>query len=632
LAVYRIAPPRSAAARPEPMRARLDPFERRLLVAAAIFVAGLAVFAFAGHPVLAVGVENDGYVGEADLLLRGELPRDEYHPLLYPLLVAGTSLIVGNTFAAAKLVSVLAAGGFLVAAALLARRLFGGAVAAVTALLLAGNAHVLVYAVQASTDMLNAALVTLALWLALRTLATPRRAEVVALAGACALAYFTRYQSALLLLPALLAVWIAPAPHRAARSRRVLGFGVALVAFLVPHLALTWASFGTPLHDASWRNIALRHFGAMDYSAIAQLPFDGVLSVLLHDPATLLQHAGADLAALLRRDAPALLLGGAPGPLAGLAVLLLVLAGAALGLRHARTGCALVLLFAVIHVLATSLLFVALPRLLLPTLPVWYAAASFALGRASLLAHRALRAWWKRLLVPATAAALLALLVAHAPGTVHAFAGAHPWHEIQAARELLERRPYPFRALAQYGAMGRVVGPSFLWIRALGAPDPAEYLRRAIDDAIAQRAEFLLIGAVSLGDQSYFDRLCAIGDPRLEPVRRDERVLVLRVRGVAPDWIARGHAEPAERTRGPLALEVRLREDVDPEQVGPVHVVITSPAGQRVVHRLERAAPLVYRSTMDDPQLVPGAWTVLPFVADLANTFGAGPAFSFVQR
>jgi hypothetical protein len=558
----------------------------------------------------------------AEQIRQGRLPRDPYRPMLYPLLTAAVGGLVGDCFVAGRLVSSAAAGVFLAVAALLVRRCFGGAVAVVTALFLAANGHVLVSGVQASTDMLFTALATIALWLAVRTAADPHRRNVVGLAAACAMAYWTRYTAVLLLVPALGALWSAPTGGRG-RWRRVALFAVAGTCFLTPHMVASVLSFGAPFHDQSWRNVALKHFGGMDYSRIDQLPFSGLLPVLLHDPAAFARRSLSDLVGFGVRGAPGMLEGVEPAGWAGVTLALLAGAGVIAALRHARSPYWIVLAHAVLYVLAVCVLFVPIPRVVLVTLPAWYAAAAFALERSGGSSPV------RRALASAAALALLAGVALQAPATIRDFRARLPWAEVATARELNERASHPFRGLCTYGAMWRIA-PNFQFVPPpYGAEDLAGYLQRLVAAADEARAEYILLGALALGPTD-FARLSGASHPRLELERRDADILVLRVKDVALDWVESGRAWLSGPGR--LSVEVVLRAGVAPELVHSVHVVATGPSGQRVVLPLERTAARGYATVQEGFTIEHGVWSLVPVVVDADARTGAGTPFSFVAR
>jgi hypothetical protein len=80
-----------------------------LLIAAYVLV--LFVFGWKVHVIETPGsAEMDGYADKADRIMAGEIPRDPYHPLLYPILSAGAGKLAGSGFAGGRIVSSLCAG------------------------------------------------------------------------------------------------------------------------------------------------------------------------------------------------------------------------------------------------------------------------------------------------------------------------------------------------------------------------------------------------------------------------------------------------------------------------------------------------------------------------------------------
>ena len=131
----------------------------RAALAALLLFCGLAVFGALFHWVEEAGTaERDGYVAQAEQILRGELPRDPYRPLLYPLLVAGTAKLGVPPFAAARLLSNLAAAALAWLAWAFGRRLAGPTAGAWAFALAAVNPNLWILGQHASTDMLFAAL------------------------------------------------------------------------------------------------------------------------------------------------------------------------------------------------------------------------------------------------------------------------------------------------------------------------------------------------------------------------------------------------------------------------------------------------------------------------------------------
>src|SRR5258708_7626897 len=98
-----------------------------------------------------------GYVGEGEQLLSGSLPRAPYRPLLSPLLTAALAPLTGGPFAAARLLSNLAAAGLAWLAFAYGRRLAGAAAGGWAMALAAVNPNLWTIGQHVTTDLLFAA-------------------------------------------------------------------------------------------------------------------------------------------------------------------------------------------------------------------------------------------------------------------------------------------------------------------------------------------------------------------------------------------------------------------------------------------------------------------------------------------
>ncbi len=214
---------------------------RLALAAALVLFAALALFGQRVHWVEEAGTaERDGYVAQAELILAGTLPRDPFRPLFYPILTAGLALLVGDPFAAARLISNLAAAALAWECWAFGRRLGGssfGTKAGVWAMALAAvNPNLWILGQHASTDMLFAALAAGSLLAGLAYLQAPRPGPALAAGVLLGLAAFTR-SNALFLIPSLLvAWWLAPREKR--RLGHLVGAAILACLVLLPH----WAS------------------------------------------------------------------------------------------------------------------------------------------------------------------------------------------------------------------------------------------------------------------------------------------------------------------------------------------------------------------------------------------------------
>ena len=98
---------------------------RAQLALCVLWTLGLIAFGWFCHPIEIIGGESDQYVPRAEMLLQGSVPKDTFHPLLFPVLTAGLGLLVGDCFVAGRIVSSLAAGVFVFFAARLMGVMFG---------------------------------------------------------------------------------------------------------------------------------------------------------------------------------------------------------------------------------------------------------------------------------------------------------------------------------------------------------------------------------------------------------------------------------------------------------------------------------------------------------------------------
>lgn len=460
--------------------------DRLALAAAAALLLALALYGSRVHWVEEAGTaERDGYVGQAEQLRSGSLPRDPFRPLLYPLVAAALAPVTGGAFAAARLLSNLAAAALAWLAYACGRRLAGAAAGGWAMALAAVNPNLWIIGQHVSTDMLFAALAAAGLLAALRYLQAPAAPPALAAGLALGLAAFTR-ANALFLVPALLAAWWlaprapagerpAPAGERPASAgagldgrpdartdtaadlhasrpglrewprlgHLALAAGAAALV-LLPHWALRFAQFGNPFHDENWKNLAWKLYGYPDWSYLDRVPFRSLAAVVAHDPAAVLRGWAAEL----WRFAAA----GAAQLLGTWAHVLLVVAGAVWALSRRRTRRAAAwLLFALGSFLAaTAAAFFTWGRLLLLLLPGAYALGFAPWGEAPATGLRPPSPWMqslpgrlaaagrrRRLVLAAVGAAMVLLLAVKTFAfRLPAFAANHPYVEVELLRRL----------------------------------------------------------------------------------------------------------------------------------------------------------------------------------------------------
>jgi 4-amino-4-deoxy-L-arabinose transferase-like glycosyltransferase len=225
---------------------KLDVFACLIIV---VFMIFLAWFGAEFHYVeLCYATEYDRYVEKADQLRQGILPADHYHGLFYPLLAAAMGILMGDTFAGARTVSTLAAGGLLSLTYLLGARCFDRKVALLATLALALNSLVVTCGLETATDMLSALLGLACLLLSMKLSERPNTRTIIGLGVCFSLAYFTRY-TAVAALPCLfLALWLCPFPSNRRRLLGAITLASTVLVCLLPHFALNTYMFGGPFN------------------------------------------------------------------------------------------------------------------------------------------------------------------------------------------------------------------------------------------------------------------------------------------------------------------------------------------------------------------------------------------------
>ncbi|MEM7480483.1 MAG: glycosyltransferase family 39 protein [Acidobacteriota bacterium] len=510
---------------------------RSLALALTLLFLALAVFGARVHWIEEAGTaERDDFVGQAEMITEGHLPRDAYRPLLYPLLAAGGSFVLGDAFAAARLLSNLAAVALAGLAWGFGRRLAPDRpmVAWSALALVVVNPNLWIIGQHVTTDMLFAALAAGSLLAALHHLEHPSVVSAATCGALLGCAAFTR-GNALFLLPAIaLAAFFA---HRHKKChpnvgganpedetgrwwwRTVLPLAAAALAGWIPHLVLRGIVFGDPFFDENWKNLAFKLYGYPDWTYLDRVPFSGPFEILRSNPSGVLAAAGREAVRFT---------GSGLAQLSGTMLhALAAAAGLFLALRHgpSRRAASWTLFAFGTFVAAVCLTFFAWGRLLLAFLPILATWMAFA---ARQIPHRR----WRWLVLGGL---VLLLAVKTFVFRLPAFVERHPYAELAALQEL-EVRLQPGEALA--GAMpfaGRSLDVPYLplpdGIGPLQEPEAYfEWLNQAVDE---HSVAFVVIGALELRQRPPSLLAPATRDrspmPALRLVKAGENLSVWRV-------------------------------------------------------------------------------------------------------
>jgi Dolichyl-phosphate-mannose-protein mannosyltransferase len=343
----------------------------------------VAAYIAVRHHTVFVWHELDGYSQQAEQLLAAKWPRDVYRPALYVILTALGGTLLGDCFLAGKMISAIAAGGVVWLSYRLGLRLGGTRAGLIACALAASNSLLLTNSILAATDMLFALHFHLALLMLLRFCDRPSPRRALWAGGALALAWFTRYQS-VALLPVMIATVVARST-RQERGRHVLSFAIGATIGLVPHMTVSWLQFRKPFHDENWRSLALRHFGTEgDWAYLYNNPFHGLLSVLRHDPQSMLRTATSEAWDFLQLGLPQSMGLATPGALYAVALLLLA-SGTKMAARRDRAATLVALSAAGSYTALLCFTFHANHRFCLPLVPIASAVMACAIASISAL-------------------------------------------------------------------------------------------------------------------------------------------------------------------------------------------------------------------------------------------------------
>jgi len=196
------------------------------------------------------------YIFTARSLFTSDFSYSRYHGLGFPFAIRIAWLIVGDGFLAAKVVSLIAGLAFLWISLRLVEYLFGHRAAWISGLFIMSTYTFLAYSIMAMSDMLAAALGLGALFTFVRA---PQKIKLYAVAGVLAgFAAATRYAYFGLF------TWVAVPIVSGGGRWGLRAAGAFIFGFLLgvsPLLLQNWISYGHPLANENYRNIAATIYG-----------------------------------------------------------------------------------------------------------------------------------------------------------------------------------------------------------------------------------------------------------------------------------------------------------------------------------------------------------------------------------
>ncbi len=508
---------------------------RRAALAAGLLFVNLALFGARYHCVEEAGsAERDGYVAQAEALLAGELPRDPYRPPLYPLLTAALGGAIGDPFAAARLLSNLAAAALAWIAWRTGRELgegglgsagsdAGESVGAWAFAATAVNPNLWILGQHTTTDMTFAALAAGVLLSGLIYLRRPGPRPALVAGALLGLGAFTRGNAIFLVPGLLLALWFGGRDAPGARWRHLLYAGLAALPGFVALWAWRFAAFGDPFHDENWKNVAWKLYGYPDWSYLDRVPFKGLGEIVRADPVGILRGGLSELWRFTEGGLAQLV--GTP-----LHAALFLTAGAWLIFRRDRSATWL-LASGAIFLAAVAFSFFTWGRFLLCLLP----AANAILFAAPLRepAVRTLRSAARTIALLTATALVLSLGAKTAFRRLPAFIERHPEWEIATLLNLERQLPADTRFAGTSPFLGRYLSRPYLAIPDAFGPEvnnPRLYLDRLERLLREQNVGYLVVGEIDLRDRPKALLESKPLAPWLRPVARGRGIMVWRVR------------------------------------------------------------------------------------------------------
>ncbi|MBL8730275.1 MAG: glycosyltransferase family 39 protein [Planctomycetes bacterium] len=521
-----------------------------------------ACLAFALHPIVLNEAESDNFLRGLESLLRGGPCIDTYHPAHTVLFGALVVKLTGcEPFAALRLVAAVGGGAIVAITLGLARRFGAGALGAGLAMLLLGlHPGLLLLSMQASADTLATALMLATLLVAVRGRQSRRGRDALLCGLLFGLAVGTRF-SCLGFAPALLGVL-----HRGQLLRGLLQASAGFAVGYAPHGIVSTLQFGSPFFTDNWRNFVLKH-GQFDALLLVDPGYPNLFAFLREHWLESLQIGLADVWLQVAGGFGEVLTSGAPAPWSTLIGAIALGAIGWLAVRRRSIGWILALCFGS-YLALICLSYSPIERVLLPLLPP----ATVALAA---MVHRG--AWWSTAIGGLALAATCMSLALHLPARLERFVDAHPFREIEVARDLVARSDVEVAA-ASYAYMARHV-PGTTYVYPIGPgprrqADPYGHLR---DELLRTGANGFVIGRRTSADT--FRALRGATPPYdVHVVRADDDVVALVFLvahddgGAAGRWFLDLQVTPAQWHDGPLSLQVELTPASDVAAVESVAV------------------------------------------------------------
>ncbi|HEY4611965.1 MAG TPA: glycosyltransferase family 39 protein [Bacteroidota bacterium] len=286
------------------------------LIVAGIFGVVMLVINLSYHVIGDYNVETDfywSYVHEARKMMAGEFPIEDFRGPAYPVLLGGTSILIGDYFKAGVILSTLSAALTLFFVYRLLEKLFRPDTAFIGALLVAVNTTFIQYSYTAGTDMMFNALVCATVFFLLKDEQRIWKSIILS-AVAAGVAYLTRYNGIFIVVavPVVL-VWVNP--YRLSMKERIATSAVYLGVFAL--VISPWGYYclqerGSFFYNKNYLNIAYEMFakGRMSwdqfwvvesqrYTSLAQVVFSDVGAFIKTVLYNIVSHAGNDLGKLV---------------------------------------------------------------------------------------------------------------------------------------------------------------------------------------------------------------------------------------------------------------------------------------------------------------------------------------------